>query len=101
MPEQLSHYQQLLLPFNMTTLTTKWVKYLNHPTYLLKVALSLFSYLKRLTINEVEYQLDEIDEDSELGGSHIRPDDADSSPFWQLYDAVHNYVDNQGILLLI
>jgi hypothetical protein len=45
--------------------------------------------------------LDEIDEDSELGGSHIRPDDADSSPFWQLYDAVHNYVDNQGILLLI
>ncbi|XP_046634801.1 protein polybromo-1-like isoform X2 [Daphnia pulicaria] len=42
---------------------------------------------------------DEIDEDSELGGSHIRPDDADSSPFWQLYDAVHNYVDNQGNVL--
>ena len=44
--------------------------------------------------------LDEIDEDGELTGSHIRPDDADSSPFWQLYDAVHNYIDNQGIRLL-
>lgn len=40
--------------------------------------------------------LDEMDEDGESAGSHIRPDDADSNPYWQLYDTVHNYTDNQG-----
>ncbi len=37
-----------------------------------------------------------MDEDGESSGSHIRPDDADSNPYWQLYDTVHNYTDNQG-----
>lgn len=41
--------------------------------------------------------LEEIYEDGELSGSHIRPEDADSNPFWQLCDTVHNFTDNQGI----
>lgn len=41
-----------------------------------------------------------MDEDGDSAGSHIRPDDADSNPFWQLYDAVHNFTDNQGIFFL-
>lgn len=41
----------------------------------------------------------EEDEDGEGGPQAARPDDADSSPFWQLYDAVHNFADGSGNLL--
>ena len=43
------------------------------------------------------FYLDEMDDDD--GMIHGRPDDADSSPFWQLLEAVESFTDNQGNVL--
>jgi protein polybromo-1 len=37
--------------------------------------------------------------DDDDGMIHGRPDDADSSPFWQLLEAVESFTDNQGNVL--
>ena len=39
---------------------------------------------------------DEMDDDGESASSQNRPDDADSSPFWQLMDVVLTPADGQG-----
>ena len=41
-----------------------------------------------------------MDEDGESDASQIRPDDADSSPLWQIFDVVNNYTDNLGTILI-
>jgi len=45
--------------------------------------------------------LDEMDDDGESASSQNRPDDADSSPFWQLMDVVLTPADGQGEELVI
>ena len=39
---------------------------------------------------------EEMDDDGESATSQTRPDDADSSPFWQLMDVVLTPSDTQG-----
>jgi hypothetical protein len=57
--------------------------------------------LRLSTYFAILIMLDEMDDDGESASSQNRPDDADSSPFWQLMDVVLTPADGQGEELVI
>ncbi len=52
-------------------------------------------HLDSLPLSFFLFSPDEM-EDDDMSVVHARPDDADSSPYWQLLEAVQNVTDNQG-----
>jgi len=64
-----------------------------------KAAQSLSSITAALQYDDsrdASAEIDDADEDAESSPPEARPDDADSSPLWQLFDVANNHTDNLG-----